>query len=46
VVKGGWGRFSSMRQVDEMAIANLNTHLQTVFRWHDNNNNSCSTPVK
>lgn len=44
VVKGGWGRFSSMRQVDEMAIANLNTHLQTVFRWHDDNNNKLFDP--
>ena len=44
VIKGGWGRFSSMRQVDEMGIANLNTHLQTAFRWHDNNNNNLFEP--
>jgi len=44
VIKGGWGRFSSMRQVDEMAIANLNTHLQTVFRWRDLDNNRLFNP--
>jgi len=44
VVKGGWGRFSSMRQVDEMGIANLNTHLQTAFRWRDLNNNRLFDP--
>ena len=44
VIKGGWGRFSSMRQVDEMGIANLNTHLQTAFRWHDLNNNNLFEP--
>jgi outer membrane receptor protein involved in Fe transport len=38
VIKGGWGRFDHMRQTDELALASQNVATQTLYRWHDLNN--------
>jgi TonB dependent receptor len=37
LIKGGWGRFATMRTQDELNIANDNADLNTVFRWNDLN---------
>ena len=39
VVKGGWGRFDHMREIEEVLPANRNIAATTTWRWHDNNGN-------
>jgi hypothetical protein len=39
VIKGGWGRYASMRYVDELQMANRNVPLTTAYRWRDLNGN-------
>jgi hypothetical protein len=40
VIKGGFGRFVSLREVNpEVVAANRNNRTTTTWVWHDNNNN-------
>ncbi len=40
VIRGGWGRFDHMRQLDtEVALADPNAATTTTWRWHDLNGN-------
>jgi len=39
VIKGGWGRFDHMRELDpEVAASNRNNATTTTWDWHDNGN--------
>jgi hypothetical protein len=44
VIKGGWGRFDHMRQIDEVQDADKNVANQTLYRWHDLNGNGAYDP--
>ena len=44
VIKGGWGRYDHMRQIDEVLPANRNIAATTIWRWHDNNGNNRYDP--
>jgi len=44
VVKGGWGRFASMRSTDTMTNANQNATTTTLFRWSDPNGDRVYNP--
>jgi hypothetical protein len=39
VVKGGWGRFDHMREIEEVLPANRNIAATTTWRWRDLNGN-------
>lgn len=39
VVKGGWGRYDHMRQIDELQPANKNIATNSTYTWHDLNGN-------
>jgi len=45
VVKGGWGRFDQLREIDtELTSTNRNVGTATLFNWHDLNGNRAYDP--
>jgi len=44
VIKGGWGRFYSIREVEDVLPFNLNIAASTTWRWHDLNNDKLYQP--
>ena len=44
VVKGGWGRFDHMREIEELQPANKNIASATTYRWRDLNGNRDYNP--
>jgi hypothetical protein len=44
IIKGGWGRFDSMREIEEVAPFNSITPTETIWAWHDVNNDRAYQP--
>ncbi len=44
VVKGGWGRFDHMREIEEVQPANKNIATVTTYKWRDLNGNRDYNP--
>ncbi len=44
VIKGGWGRFDHMREIEEVAPFNTLTPAATLWTWHDLNGDRAYQP--
>jgi hypothetical protein len=44
IIKGGWGRFDNLRQVQDVLPFNLNIAADTTWRWHDLNGDHLYQP--
>ena len=44
VIKGGWGRFMRPRGTDDVLTVSRNVKAQTVYKWHDLNNDLAYQP--
>lgn len=44
VIKGGWGRFYALREVEDVLPFNLNIAASTTWRWRDLNNDRLYQP--
>ena len=44
VIKGGWGRFDHIRELEEVSPFNGISPTETLWRWHDRNNDRAYQP--